>query len=92
MMTMNYEDGSFGSIELIYTFVPTIKAEPVKNDINPSLVLEIIKDNQAFKELILMQSSQINKLIEREQALATHLRSCEKEHKPELQNVAVDIA
>jgi len=49
---------------------PTVvaAAEPVKNDINPSLVLEIIKENQEFKELILMQSSQINKLIEREQA------------------------
>jgi hypothetical protein len=54
------------------TFVPTIKTEPVKNDINPSLVLEIIKENQEFKELILMQSSQINKLIEREQASITN--------------------
>jgi hypothetical protein len=35
-------------------------------------VLEIIKENQEFKELILMQSSQINKLIEREQASITN--------------------
>jgi hypothetical protein len=54
------------------TFVPTTKSEPVKNDINPSRVLEIIKENQEFKELIFMQSNQINKLIEREQASNTN--------------------
>ena len=53
---------------------PTVvaAAEPVKNDINPSLVLEIIKENQEFKELIFMQSNQISKLFEREQASITN--------------------
>jgi hypothetical protein len=51
------------------TFITT---EPVKNDMNAELFLEIIKENQEFKELIMTQNSQINKLIEREQASITN--------------------
>ena len=58
----------------------TFITESVKNDMNAGLILEIIKENQEFKELIVIQNAQISKLIEREQTTMTNSNNNTNSH------------